>query len=140
MEGLTTKEVKASLRMMGAKYQVKIFESDSSYSVEADMNRFLAGIGTKIDIIEFFQVGAATALAYPPANYSASMANPLKVEISTPGSDPTQSYCAKCGSYGNDALTSSQTPSTQDQKSAFAVGLLYIEYPEESPTADKAEA
>jgi hypothetical protein len=140
MEGLTTKEVKASLRMMGAKYQVKIFEADSAYSVEADMNRFLAGIGTKIDIIEFFPVGAATALTYPPANHSASMSSPLKVEISTPGSDSTQSYCAKCGSYENDALTSSQTHSARDEKSAFTVGLLYIEYPEESSTADEAEA
>jgi len=135
MDGLTTKEVKASLRMMGAKYRVKIFQADYAHLIEDMMNLFLDGIGTKIDIIEFFPVGTATALAYG-SGVSASMSNPVRVEITTPSSNSDTSYCTKCGQYENDALTTSQTPQEKSE-SVFAVGLLYIEYPEiQSEQAD----
>jgi hypothetical protein len=135
MDGLTTKEVKASLRMMGAQYRVKIFQADYAHTIEDRMNQFLDGIGTKIDIIEFFPVGTATALAYD-SGFSVGMSNPVRVEITTPGSSSDQSYCTKCGQYENDALTTSQTPQ-EKSVSAFAVGLLYIEYPEkQSEQAD----
>ena len=135
MDGLTTKEVKTSLRLMGAKYRVKIFQAEYAHLIEEMMNLFLDGIGAKIDIVEFFPVGTAKALAYG-SGLSASMSNPLRVEITTPGSSPDPSYCTKCGQYENDALTTSQTPQEKSE-SAFAVGLLYIEYPEkQSEQAD----
>jgi hypothetical protein len=137
MESLTAKEVKASLRIMGARYKVEIFEADWAHQLQDNMNSFLNGLGSKIDIIEFFPVGTATALAYPPPNYSSKVASPLKVEISTPGSDGGSSYCTSCGTSITDTLSSAQSPTSERSESKFAVGVLYIEYPD--PASEQTE-
>jgi hypothetical protein len=127
MDGLTTKEVKASLRMMGAKYRVKIFEGIDPFSVEREMNKWLEGIGTAIDIIEFFPVGVAKAVAMGLSS-SPEIASPLRVEITTPGSSGAQ-YCSTCSTTISDTLSTDQRQQERES-SVAAVGVLYIEYPE----------
>jgi hypothetical protein len=128
MEGLTTREVKASLRMMGASYRVKIFEADHAFQIEEQMNRWLDGIGTRIDIIEFFPVSVSTTRAIGMAS-SPKVPSPLRVEITTPGSSPNPAYCSSCSTTITDALSTDQNQQER-QDSMTAVGVLYIEYPE----------
>ena len=40
MEALTTKEVKTSLRLMGARYRVKIFTNSYPSGIETEMNQW----------------------------------------------------------------------------------------------------
>lgn len=128
MEGLTTKEAKASLRMMGANYRVKIFEADHAFQIEERMNQWLAGIGTRIDIIEFFPVSVSTTRAIG-VRTSTKIPAPLRVEMTTPHDGvPGTAYCSSCSTTLNTLSVDESTEERQD--SMAAVGVLYIEYPE----------
>ncbi len=136
MDGLTTKEVKASLRMMGAKYRVKIFESTSPMLVESEMNRWLDGIGTKIDIIEFFPVSVSTSIGVGMVA-TPQIPNPLRVEMMTPTSsgESQPQTCSSCYST-IDKLSVAENTKEREETIA-AVGVLYIEYPD--PPIEQAE-
>lgn len=129
MEGLTTKEAKASLRMMGANYRVKIFESTHPTQIESQMNQWLTGIGTRIDIIEFFPVSVSTTKAIA-VKANTKIPAPLRVEMTTPdsGGQGIPGYCSSCSTTLNTLSVDESTEERQD--SVAAVGVLYIEYPE----------
>jgi hypothetical protein len=124
---------------MGAKYRVKIFESMSPSSpslIESQMNHWLEGIGTKIDIIEFFPVSVSTSIGVGMVA-KPQIPSPLKVEMTTPTSSgySASQTCSSC--YSSLDKLSVDENTKREEETIAAVGVLYIEYPD--PPTEQAE-